>query len=168
MLSDDRFALTAAPAATAAFTGHRTYDGRADEALRRTLGELYVRGFRRFLCGMAVGFDLAAAEVLLSCGFADASLIAVVPFAEQPRRFPTAERERYRRVLAAAADTVIICPEYTAGCYALRNDFLVDHASLVVAYCDGTPGGTAYTVRRARRLGREVINLAPELQQRLF
>ena len=45
-----------------AFTGHRTYRGAAADALRRTVGELYARGFRTFLSGMAVGFDLAAAE----------------------------------------------------------------------------------------------------------
>ena len=44
---------------TVAFTGHRTYDGQAAAALRATVGELYARGFRTFLCGMAMGFDLA-------------------------------------------------------------------------------------------------------------
>ena len=48
-----------------AFTGHRTYRGAAADALRRTVGELYARGFRTFLSGMAVGFDLAAAEAVL-------------------------------------------------------------------------------------------------------
>ena len=48
-----------------AFTGHRTYRGAAADALRRTVGELYARGFRNFLSGMAVGFDLAAAEAVL-------------------------------------------------------------------------------------------------------
>ena len=40
---------------TVAFTGHRTYDGQAAAALRATVGELYARGFRTFLCGMAMG-----------------------------------------------------------------------------------------------------------------
>ena len=48
-----------------AFTGHRTYRGAAADALRRTVGELYARGFRNFLSGMAMGFDLAAAEAVL-------------------------------------------------------------------------------------------------------
>ena len=52
---------------TVAFTGHRTYDGQAAAALRATVGELYARGFRTFLCGMAMGFDLAAAEAVLAC-----------------------------------------------------------------------------------------------------
>ena len=44
---------------TAAFTGHRTYRGEAAEALAALLGDLHAEGYRRFLCGMALGFDMA-------------------------------------------------------------------------------------------------------------
>ena len=54
-----------------AFTGHRTYRGAAADALRRTVGELYALGFRTFMSGMAVGFDLAAAEAIAREGRAD-------------------------------------------------------------------------------------------------
>ena len=58
-----------------AFTGHRTYRGAAADALRRTVGELYARGFRNFLSGMAVGFDLAAAEAIATGNFDDQETI---------------------------------------------------------------------------------------------
>ena len=57
------------------FTGHRPEHlpwGRDEDdprcralkiLLRRTVQQVYDRGFRTFLCGMAMGFDLAAAEV---------------------------------------------------------------------------------------------------------
>ena len=51
---------------TAAFTGHRRYDGECDDALRAVVRELYGRGFRVFWSGMALGFDLAAAEAVLA------------------------------------------------------------------------------------------------------
>ena len=42
---------------------------------------------------------------------------------------------------------------------------LVDHAAVVVAWYDGgREGGTAYTVKRARRSGVPVINLRPSEQ----
>ena len=65
-----------------AFTGHRTYRGAAADALRRTVGELYARGFRNFLSGMAVGFDLAAAEAVLELRerAPGVRLVAAVPF----------------------------------------------------------------------------------------
>ena len=85
-----------------AFTGHRTYRGAAADALRRTVGELYARGFRNFLSGMAVGFDLAAAEAVLELRerAPGVRLVAAVPFRGQEMRFSPADRERFRRVLA--------------------------------------------------------------------
>ena len=146
-----------------AFTGHRTYRGAAADALRRTVGELYALGFRNFLSGMAVGFDLAAAEAVLELRerAPGVRLVAAVPFRGQEMRFSPADRERFRRVLAAADHSVTLSPSYHAGCYAVRNNYLVEHAALLVAWYDGSPGGTHYTVRRALVRGLEFINLHP-------
>lgn len=147
----------------AAFSGHRTYDGRADEALRRRVGELYAGGVRTFLSGMAVGFDLAAAEAVLelrsSCP--GLRLVAVVPFEGQQSRFSQTDRARFGRVLAAADEVVVLATHYYRGVYAVRNDFLVAHACVLIAWYDGSSGGTHYTVRRALRSGRRVDNLCP-------
>ena len=43
----------------------------------------------------------------------------------------------------------------------MRNNYLVDHASLLVAWYDGSPGGTRHTVSRALRRGLEFVNLHP-------
>lgn len=146
---------------TAAFTGHRTYRGEAAEALAALLGDLHAEGYRRFLCGMALGFDMAAAEAVLALRAAhpEVRLVCVVPFAGQDRRFPAVEQERYRRILEAADETVVLRDDYRPDCYARRNDCLTDGASAVVAWYDGSSGGTHYTVRRARRLGLRVLNL---------
>ena len=136
-----------------AFTGHRTYRGAAADALRRTVGELYALGFRNFLSGMAVGFDLAAAEAVLELRerAPGVRLVAAVPFRGQEMRFSPADRERFRRVLAEADSVEVLAPAYHRGCYAVRNDFLVDNARVLVAWYDGSPGGTLHTVSRARR-----------------
>ena len=146
-----------------AFTGHRTYRGAAADALRRTVGELYARGFRNFLSGMAVGFDLAAAEAVLELRerVPGVRLVAAVPFRGQEMRFSPADRERFRRVLAEADSVEVLAPAYHRGCYAVRNDFLVDNARVLVAWYDGSPGGTRHTVSRALRRGLEFVNLHP-------
>lgn len=151
------------PNSAVSFTGHRSYRGEADAQLRRTVEELYARGMRTFRTGMAVGFDLAAAEAVLVCRAVcpQIRLVAVVPFGGQAGRFSSADRARYDRVLAEADETVMLAERYYRGCYAVRNDFLVEHASAVVAWYDGSPGGTQYTVRRALVRGREVWNLHP-------
>ena len=89
----------------------------------------------------------------------DLRLVAVIPFDGQERRFSPADRERFGRVLAAADRSIVLAPAYHAGCYAVRNNYLVDHASVLVAWYDGAPGGTHYTVRRALSRGLEFINL---------
>ena len=95
-----------------AFTGHRTYRDAAADALRRTVGELYARGFRNFLSGMAVGFDLAAAEAVLELRerAPGVRLVAAVPFRGQEMRFSPADRERFRRVLAEADSVEVLAP----------------------------------------------------------
>ena len=124
---------------------------------------VYALGFRTFLSGMAVGFDLAAAEAVLELRerVPGVRLVAAVPFRGQEMRFSPADRERFRRVLAEADSVEVLAPAYHRGCYAVRNDFLVDNARVLVAWYDGSPGGTRYTVRRALGRGLEVVNLCP-------
>lgn len=154
---------------TAAFTGHRTYRGEALRELDLTVGQLVGEGFTDFLCGMAMGFDMAAAESVLRMrsltGGERVRLTAVVPFEGQARRFPATERERYERILAAADNVVRLSERYSPECYRRRNDFLVGNSSVVVAWYDGShEGGTHYTVARARTLARRIINLRPSEQ----
>ena len=157
---------------TAAFTGHRDYRDNAPEALRRALLALYAEGVRTFLSGMAVGFDLAAAEAVCALRpcCPDIRLVAVVPFAEQSARFGAAARSGYERLLAAADEIILLSETYATGCYHRRNDFLIAHASRLVAWYDGRKGGTQYTFQKALRSGLQVVNLAPRMacQPELF
>ncbi|WP_418992325.1 SLOG family protein [Alistipes sp.] len=154
------------PEITVSFTGHRTYADQIREELTRLVEELYAAGRRRFLSGMAAGFDLAAAEAVLGCRerLEGLQLIAVVPFEGQQARFTPADRERFERVLEAADERLVLAPAFHRGCYAVRNDYLVREASLVVAWYDGSAGGTRDTVRRALRRGRTVLNLYPAVR----
>ena len=152
-----------------AFTGHRTYRSEADEELRQLLEELYAKGARRYLCGMAWGFDLSAGEAVVQHKLLheDVELVAVEPFAEFRSLFRGEDAERYDALLAAA-DSRVVVGENNVGAYMRRNDYLVDHSSIVVAWWDGRrDGGTAYTAFRARRKGREVVNLYPDPQLHL-
>lgn len=57
---------------------------------------------------------------------------------------------------------VYVSREYSEDCMLERNRYLVNHAACLLAVYNGERrGGTAMTVRYARRLGREVIMLDP-------
>lgn len=155
---------------TVSFTGHRTYRHECDDALTAAVERLYGEGYRTFMTGMAVGFDLAAGECVLSlrerlCGL---RLVCVVPFRGMENRFSQADRERFGRLMQEADAAVTLADEYTPEVYRRRNDYLVDNASAVLAYFDGRAGGTAYTVARAKRDGLRVENLYRDGQLELF
>lgn len=155
--------MTSLPTASAAFTGHRTYRHEADESLRRTIRALHGSGIRSFLSGMAVGFDLAAAEAVLDCrkSLSDIRLIAVIPFRGQQQRFSAADRARFDRICAEADETIVLSESYNSGVYAVRNNYLVNHAATLIAWYDGSAGGTCYTVERALSQSRRLIHLHP-------
>ena len=155
---------------TVAFSGHRTYRGEVAEELRALVGGLYDEGFRRFLCGMAWGFDLAAGEAVaeLKQRCSDVELVAVVPYEGFRGLFHGKDGEQYYRVLAAADEVVVVSECEPKVAFRMRNDFLADNASCVVAWFNGVGrGGTAYTVKRARRRGVRVENLFPSSQLEL-
>ena len=95
-------------AATAAFTGHRFFDFTRKEEVKARLTasilDAYEHGITRFMTGMAVGFDMLAAEVVLSMkGICPGiTLMAVVPYSGQAERFSDYNRRRYDALLAQA------------------------------------------------------------------
>ncbi|MBR5106109.1 MAG: DUF1273 family protein [Alistipes sp.] len=155
---------------TACFTGHRTYDGSRNSELERAIRELYALGYRNFLSGMAIGFDIEAAEVALALRekLAGLRIVAVVPFEGMQKGFLEADRTRFERIVAEADETVTLAPKYSVEVYAVRNNFLVDNASACIAYFDGSKGGTAYTVRRAVKSLLRLTNLYHNPQGKLF
>jgi uncharacterized phage-like protein YoqJ len=119
---------------------------------------------------MSWGFDLAAGRIVAEYKATHpyVELIAVEPF-EGFRQMFTGEDAACYDALMAAADERIVVSNEKQGAYMLRNDFLVDNASIVVAWWDNLPtGGTAYTVKRARKSRVEVVNLYPDPQLDLF
>ena len=158
---------------TVAFTGHRTYRGEGNTELREQLEQLYRDGFRRFLCGMAWGWDLATGEAVveLKSRYEDVELIAVKPYATFQNLFSGEDLQQFSRV-EQSADEVCITGEYDGPCdmaFRQRNDYLVKNSAIVVAWWNGTArGGTAYTVRRARHSRLPVVNLMHNPQLELF
>ena len=146
-----------------AFTGHRSYDGGADAALKSCIAGLYAEGARTFRVGMAEGFDLAAAEavICLKQQHSDIILEAYIPYTSFDSHLNSRDLDRYRKILASTECTYILSDRYCHGIYQLRNNRLVDGADIVVAWWDGTSSGTGYTVKRAVKQQLRIINLCP-------
>jgi uncharacterized phage-like protein YoqJ len=119
---------------------------------------------------MAIGFDLAAAEVALTLRheLKGLSIVAVVPFEGMQLRFPKSQRALFEQITQEADEIVTLSTTYSPSVYATRNNFLVDNSSACIAYFDGTKGGTAYTVRRAVKGLLHITNIYNNPQRVLF
>ena len=139
------------------FTGHRS--GRISQPMLTLFAgmvteikRLYASGCRNFFSGMAEGGDLIFAKAVLAVRneLTDIRLVAAIPFREQSARYSDPNKRLYISLLEEADKTVILSESYHKGCFHRRNDFLVEHAAIMLAYWDGKPyGGTCYTVNRA-------------------
>lgn len=148
------------------FTGHRFIPygklSMLKVALKNIILELYAKGYSNYYCGMAMGFDLLSAEVVLSlkAEYKELRLIAVVPYRNQDERFSFADKKRYHSILNRADETILLCENYYQGCLLRRNDYMLARSNQVIAYFDGeNKGGTFYTCRNAQVKGLPVINL---------
>ena len=149
-----------------AFTGHRTVPVEKQDEIRARLVEAVSvaskSGITCFFSGMAMGFDLMAAETVLSLKgrYPDIRLIAVIPFRIQSCRWPSMEKERYQNIISRADRVIVLSEHYFHGCLLKRNDFMLEHSCGVIAFYDGKPlGGTFYTCREAGKRGIDIVNL---------
>lgn len=160
-----------------AFTGYRPEkfpfgENEADPRCEQLKQELFCEilrmtreGVNVFISGMARGVDLWAAEAVLQIQNVKPSqkieLWAIVPYDRQPLAWSAKERARYQRILEQAARVEYISHDYYNGCLQKRNRYMVDHATHLLAVYDGQPGGTASTIRYARKKGLEITIIEP-------
>ena len=145
--------------ASCALTGHRALrkDFSAEE-LENRLEEFIENGTDTFYCGMAVGFDLVCAQIILRLREKYAvKLIACIPYPGQSAKFSAAWRKIYDECVARADQKVTVSPEYSGFCMSARNQYMVNRADYVYAYLYDAKGGTANTVRYAQEKGKRVL-----------
>lgn len=148
------FAQLQTPPQSCAFTGHRElYDGFSPRTLCLTIERLIEEGVHTFYNGMAMGFDLLAAETVLRYQerYPHIKLIACIPCYRQERRFSAEDKARYAAVLKKANETVLLSENYYRGCMQVRDQYMVDHADMLVCYCVKESGGAAYTVKYCQK-----------------
>ena len=137
-----------------------------ENRLTGKIGELVNCGCLTFYTGMAMGFDIVAAECVLAVAKAldtyAVRLICAVPFLAQAQNYPSDWRTRYNKLINISDGTVLISNEYYPGCYQDRNRFMVNNSDLVLTWFDGAPGGTKNTLDYARSISRKIINLHTE------
>lgn len=159
------------------FTGHRPEnlpwiakenDSRCTElkkVLYNAIEQAIVDGYRDFFCGMARGIDTYAAEAVLSLAekYPDVALHAVLPCPEQSDSWNEKDRLRYDELILKCQSKILISPFYTDTCMLTRNRYMVDNSNRLIAVWNGCfRGGTAYTVRYAKKQSKEIYLIRPK------
>lgn len=166
---------------TAAFSGYRPQklpfgndlSSPVAVRLRNTLRAEYTRliraGYRRFLTGGALGSDLMAAEVILELKYRlmnDMRIehILCLPCVHHSKNWDMDQRNRLREIADKSNGCYYISDcEYYKGCMQVRNRYMVDNSSLLVAVYDGQSGGTENTMAYAEKQGKKVLVVEPSL-----
>lgn len=144
---------------TCCFTGHRDMGEVEIKDLHKILSEkiakLIKSGYRCFLSGGALGFDIEAASVVLHMKslYPSIKLIMVLPCKNQAKSWQEKDVDRYNKIISQADERIYTSETMSRGCYHIRNKYLVDHSSCCIAYQTKQSGGTAYTVKYAENKG---------------
>ncbi|MEX5747603.1 MULTISPECIES: SLOG family protein [Massilia] len=151
------------PHAVLAGTGHRPDKlGGYGAAVSSRLVDLARAALTKYrpeevISGMALGWDTALALAAIELGI---PLTAAVPFEGQERRWRPEQQDLFRTILARATKVVVVSPGgYAVWKMQVRNEWMVDRATGVLALWNGTSGGTANCVEYARARQVEIVNL---------
>ncbi len=148
------------------FTGHRPSKMNMTEneiklLLEKAIDDAIAEGYGTFITGIAEGTDIWAAEIILDRKSAnkDIHLICALPHAGFESRRSMAEKKRFNNIISNVDLVKMVNEHYFTGCYQIRNEWMVDRSSLVIAVWNGSKSGTKNTVAYAKRKNIRVINV---------
>ena len=150
---------------TCCFTGHRPVKlpwglRESDERcvkmkswITSQIEDLYSLGYRRFMCGMAIGCDMIFAEAVIDLKnrYDDVSLFAAIPCRDQMRNWNKSQKQRYADILDSCDASKVFSETYNSLCMNERNLYMVENSSALIACYSGYPGGTMNTILYAER-----------------
>ncbi len=160
----------------ACFTGHRPQklpwgfnenDERCKEMKNQTkikIEESIKNGYHTFLCGMALGFDMICAEIVLALKkqYPFIKLIGALPCKTQSDGWKLYQKERYFNLLKQLDAVRCIYDTYIGKeCMHERNRYMINNSSLVIALFNGKSGGTKQTLDYAKSQGLKIEIIKP-------
>lgn len=124
----------------------------------RTAAKLVELGATEIISGAAIGWDTWLAQVALELNL---KLHMYIPFVGQEKKWPTASRKEYERLVERAFAVHYISADYSTEAFLKRDREMVNDAHLILALWNPevTEGGTYYTVNYAKQKGKPVWNM---------
>lgn len=148
------------------FTGHRPYklgisEEKAKELLSSAINKAIEKGYNTFISGMAQGIDMWAAEIVIEKRKQNPAilLVCVSPYKGMESKWENDDKERYNSIIEQADEVRYLCEHYTSYCFHARNNWMVNHSSLVIAAYNDEDGGTKNTIKYAMQNNVDVYNI---------
>ena len=145
------------------FTGHRPEKlNRSEEEVKKLLDsairQAIADGFTTFITGMARGVDIWAAEIVLKLRkeYKDIKLICASPYDGFEKKWSADWQKRHNTIWKSADLQKFICPGFSMGCFQIRNEWMVNHSTRVIAVFNGEKGGTKNTIDYAKKRNVDV------------
>lgn len=139
------------------FSGHRPekLDASPEQVkiwLEKKIDEAIDDGYTTFISGCAMGVDIWAGQIVLQKKKENPSLhlIAATPWPGFARRWNDEWKSQYDELLKMADLVVNVCDHYHKGVFQQRNVWMVDRSNRIIAFYNGTAGGTRNTIEYAK------------------
>ena len=146
------------------FTGHRPEKLHKSESeiissLEKRISEAIDDGYTIFISGMSRGVDIWSANIVLRFKELNPAirLIAALPYEGMGSRWKSEWKKDYINILDKADFVECFSEKYSRNIYLIRDKWMVDMSSRVIAVYHGEPGGTKNTMDYAEKCGIEVI-----------
>lgn len=109
-------------------------------------------GYKIFLCGMAIGFDMCVAEIIIDLKekYSNIKIYGIIPCKNQESKWSEEYKTRYRELLGKLDGIHCLSDNYYDGCMQERNKFMIDNSSKCITLFDGKNGGTKSTIEYAK------------------
>ena len=140
------------------FTGHRPEklgmsEARAKVLLKSAIQQAISDGYVTFISGMDRWIDLWAAEIVIEEREKNSNihLACASPFSGFERSWSEHEQNVYRSIIEQADFVKFVSKHYHKACFQVRNEWIVDRVSRVIAAYNGTKGGTKNIIEYANR-----------------
>lgn len=144
---------------TCCVTGHREIpeDKKAYviAELEKEIRAAVADGYTRFISGFAEGTDLIFAALVIELKAQGYPLVleAALPY----RGRLNSDNQDFQKILSLCDRIKVLSEKSSRSCYHIRNRYMVDESSRVIAVYDSRDdGGTAYTINYANVQGQTV------------